>query len=182
VVEPRQTVRLLLVSGSTRGSSTNTAALRTALLAAPDDVTAVLFEGLADLPAFTPDEDPEHSHPAVRELREQIAAADAVVFSTPEYAGALPGSFKNLIDWTVGGGELNRKPVAWINVAAHGRGEAAYAELARVLGYVDALIVEKCCVRLPVARDSVGADGMVADAEFRIRLTDVLRTLAQQVG
>ncbi len=176
--ESRQAVRVLLVSGSTRGSSTNTAALRTAVLAAPDEVEAVLYEGLADLPAFTPDEDPGHPHPAVRVLRERITAADAVVFSTPEYAGALPGSFKNLLDWTVGGGELNRKPVAWINVAAPGRGDAAYAELAKVLGYVDAVIVDECCVRLPVARDAVGADGSVADAEFRARLTDVLGTLA----
>ena len=175
-------VRFLLVSGSTRGSSTNTAALRTAGLVVPDDVTAVLFEGLADLPAFTPDEDPEHPHPVVRDLREQIAAADVVVFSTPEYAGALPGSFKNLLDWTVGSGELYRKPVAWINVAAEGRGEAAYAELARVLGYVDAVVVEQGCVRLSVARDTVGADGTVVDAEFRARLTDVLRMLAHQVG
>ena len=46
-----------------------------------------------------------------------IADADAVMFSTPEYAGALPGSFLNLLDWTIGGGEIYEKPVAWINVA-----------------------------------------------------------------
>lgn len=174
-------LRFLLISGSTRGSSTNTAALRTACLELSDTVTAVLFEGLADLPAFTPDEDQGHPHPAVRDLREQIDAADVVVFSTPEYAGALPGSFKNLIDWTVGGGELYRKPVAWINVAAEGRGEAAYAELAKVMGYVDAVVVEQCCVRLPVDRATIGADGVVVDAEFRARLTSVFRTLAHHV-
>jgi chromate reductase len=175
-------VRFLCISGSTRGSSTNTAALRTAHLVAPNDVTTVLFEGLAILPAFTPDEDPQHPHPAVRELREQIAAADAVVFTTPEYAGALPGSLKNLIDWIVGSGELYRKPVAWINVAAEGRGEAAYAELARVLGYVDARVIEQCCRRLPVLPAAVGTDGDIVDAEFRDRLADVLATLAHQVG
>jgi NAD(P)H-dependent FMN reductase len=42
----------------------------------------------------------------VADLRRQIEAADAVVFCTSEYAGALPGSFKNLLDWTVGGGEV----------------------------------------------------------------------------
>jgi NAD(P)H-dependent FMN reductase len=40
-----------------------------------------------------------------------------VLFCTPEYAGALPGSFENLLDWTVGGGEMYRKPVAWINAS-----------------------------------------------------------------
>jgi len=48
----------------------------------------------------------------VVKLRRQIAASDAVLFCTPEYAGALPGRFKNLLDWTVGGGEIYGKPVA----------------------------------------------------------------------
>ena len=58
-------------------------------------------------------------------LRRQLADADAVLFCTPEYAGTLPGSLKNLLDWTVGGGELYGKPVAWINVANPGRGDGA---------------------------------------------------------
>ena len=52
------------------------------------------------------------------DLRQEIAAADAVLFCTPEYAGTLPGSFKNLLDWTVGGGEIYGKPAVWINPAA----------------------------------------------------------------
>ena len=40
-----------------------------------------------------------------------------MLFSTPEYAGALPGSFKNLLDWTVGGGETYGMPVGWVNVS-----------------------------------------------------------------
>jgi chromate reductase len=165
-------VTLLLISGSTRKDSTNTAALRTAALLGP----AVLFDGLIDLPAFVPDDDA--SHPAVQRLQQQIDAADAVIFSTPEYAGALPGSFKNLIDWTVGAGELNRKPVAWINVAPEGRGDAAYAQLRGVLGYVDAVIVEECCVRIPVPRAAVGPDGLIADAALRTRLAGALRAFS----
>jgi chromate reductase, NAD(P)H dehydrogenase (quinone) len=173
--------RILLVSGSTRDSSTNTAALRTAGMAGSGDVTAVMFGGLTELPAFTPDEDPERPHPAVRDLREQIAAADGVIFSTPEYAGALPGSFKNLIDWTVGSGEFYRKPVAWISVAAQGRGEAAYAELAKVMGYVDAKVVDECCARLPLLRTAVGPDGLVTDTAFRERLAEALRKFARHI-
>ncbi|MGD0240963.1 MAG: NAD(P)H-dependent oxidoreductase [Streptosporangiaceae bacterium] len=49
-----------------------------------------------------------------------------------EYAGTLPGSLKNLLDWTVGGGEIYGKPAGWINVAAlsalagHSRDQMAY--------------------------------------------------------
>jgi chromate reductase, NAD(P)H dehydrogenase (quinone) len=49
--------RVLLVSGSTRDGSVNTAALATAAAVAPGGVTAVLYDGLAALPAFNPDHD-----------------------------------------------------------------------------------------------------------------------------
>ena len=98
-------VQILLISGSTRRGSGNTAALRTVQAIAPEGITAEMYEGLAVLPAFSPDED-EHPPGPAAELREGIAAADALLFCTPEYAGTLPGSLKNLLDWTVGGGEI----------------------------------------------------------------------------
>jgi chromate reductase len=172
-------VCLLLVSGSTRAGSTNTAALRTACEVAPPGVAASLYGGLSDLPAFNPD-DEEHGplHPAVAHLREQLAAAGAVLFCTPEYAGTLPGSFKNLLDWTVGNGDLVDKPVAWVSVAAPGRGAGAQATLETVLAYVSAAVVREACRQVPVARGSVGADGMLADRAVRAQLTEILAALA----
>lgn len=169
--------RILLVSGSTRGGSANTAALRTMRAVAGRPVTAVLYEGLSTLPAFNPDDDREPLPPAPAELRREIAAADAVVFCTPEYAGSLPGSFKNLLDWTVGGGELYGKPVAWINVAQQGRGAGAQATLVTVLGYVGATVVESACRRLPVPRDWVGPGGVITDPAFRGAMADALAVL-----
>ncbi len=168
-------VRLLLVSGSTRRGSTNTAALRTVKTVAPDGVVAILYEDVAELPAFNPDEEQDLTYPAVERLRQELARADAVVFSSPEYAGTLPGSFKNLLDWTVGGGELYGKPVAWINVGPAGRGRGAEDALATVLGYVGAAVIEQACVRLPVPREAVvGTDGTVAGEELRARLAEVV--------
>lgn len=176
--------RILLITGSTRGGSTNTAALRTIERVAPPGVTAVLYEGLAGLPAFNPDDDgPGAETPAaVAELRRRVADAGAVVFCTPEYAGTLPGSFKNLLDWTVGDGGLYGKPVAWVNVANEGRGGGAQATLDTVLGYVGAAVVEAACRRLPVARDWVGPDGVITDAGFRTAMAEVAATLAATVA
>lgn len=172
---------VLLISGSTRAASTNSAALRTVSVIAPDGVETVWYDGLADLPAFAPDDDGA-AHPAVVALREQLSRADAVLFSTPEYAGTLPGSLKNLLDWTVGGGDLYGKPVAWITVAPVGRGDGATATLRSVLGYVGADIDPDACRRLPVPREGVGPDGLVADPEFRSGATAVLRGLARHAA
>jgi chromate reductase len=166
-------VRVLLVSGSTRRGSTNTAALSAAATAAPGRVTTVLYDGLADLPAFNPDDDGDRLPEAVSGLWQHIADADAVLFCTPEYAGTLPGSFKNLLDWTVGGGEIYGKPVAWINVAAPGRGKGAEDTLALVLGYVGAVIVDAACRRIQVDRAAIGPDGTAPDPELKVQLTKV---------
>src|SRR5262245_24077935 len=117
------TCRVLLISGSLRLRSTNTAALRTAQLVAPRDIDALLYPGLGELPHFNPDDDVEPLDAVVESLRREIRRADALLFSTPEYAGALPGSFKNLLDWTIGDdqpGSIYEKPVAWINTSPRG--------------------------------------------------------------
>jgi NAD(P)H-dependent FMN reductase len=176
---PREPVRVLLVSGSTRAGSTNTAALRTMAALEVPGVVARLWAGLADLPAFVPEDDTPH--PAVADLLARIAAADAVVFCTPEYAGTLPGSFKNALDWTVGGGELYGKPVAWLTVAAPGRGAGAEQTLRLVLGYVGAEVLEPACVRIEVRRDRVGTDGLVADPGLRTRLAAQLAAVTDAV-
>ena len=172
-------MRILLVSGSTRTGSTNTAALRAAQEV--EGIETVLYERLADLPAFNPDDDFEPLPPIVGELREQIAAADGVLFCTPEYAGALPGSFKNLLDWTVGGAEMYGKPVAWLDVAAEGRGVHALASLRTVLGYVGANIIEPACVKVFVSRDAVGDDGAVVDLGTRARIEEAVRVFASEL-
>jgi chromate reductase len=164
---------VLLISGSTRSASSNTAALRTVAALAPTGIETAWYEALGDLPAFNPDDDGT-AHPSVVALHEQISNADAVLFCTPEYAGTLPGSFKNLLDWTVGTADLYGKPAAFLNVAALGRGDGAAATLISVLGYVGAQVDPDACARLPVSRDDIGPDGLVTSVEFRTGALDAL--------
>ena len=158
--------RVLLVPGSLRAASTNLAVLRTALTIWPH---AVLFEGLGSLPLFNPDLDTPPTPPTAAELRDQIHQSSAILFCTPEYAGALPGAFKNLLDWTIGDDHprsLYEKPVGWLNARPHGAIEA-HAELRRVLGYAHARIVEEACLEVPVTSSLVGDDGLIADGPTR---------------
>ncbi len=171
--------RILLISGSTRGASTNSALIRTAAAVAPAGIETVVSDALTALPHFNPDDDLEPLPAPVADLRASIDKADAVLICTPEYAGTLPGSMKNLLDWTVGGTVLTDKPVAWVNAAADGRrGGGAHATLATVLGYVQARVVEDACRHVPVARDAIGADGLIADAATRSAIAGALTALA----
>lgn len=171
--------RLLLISGSLRSGSTNTAVLRTAAVVTPDGAAAVLYGGLAELPAFNPDEDTEQPPAPVVDLRRCIRDASAVLFSVPEYAGALPGSVKNLLDWTISDdhpGSIYRKPVAWINASPRGAA-GAHAELRIVLGYAHAAIVEPACAHISITADMIGDDGVITDPAVRLRIAQALTAL-----
>jgi len=173
---------VLLINGSLRAGSTNGATLSTAAAVAPPDAKAVLYEGLGGLPHFNPDVEQGVLPESVVELRAQLRAADAVLFSTPEYAGGLPGSFKNLLDWSVGDG-LHAKPVGWVNSSAHAGGaEHAHTALRTVLGYVNADIVEGACCRAQVRRDSIGTDGTVNDPVAREAIGAAMRALVERVA
>ncbi|GLZ47805.1 hypothetical protein Acsp06_39900 [Actinomycetospora sp. NBRC 106375] len=166
---------VLLLSGSTRAGSTSTAALRTLAALEPDRTR--LYAELVALPAFDPDLDADPLPPPVARLRAALGEAAGVLVCTPEYAGALPGAFKNLLDWTVGGHEMPGLPVGWVNVssiAAPTGGRGAHDELRTVLGYVQARVVDDACRRHPLSRGDVGADGLVADPATHRVLREVL--------
>jgi NAD(P)H-dependent FMN reductase/AcrR family transcriptional regulator len=162
-------IRVLLVSGSLRRGSTNTAVLRTVGEVAPPDVATARYPGLAELPPFNPDDDAGSMHPAVARLRAHIHAAHAVVFCVPEYAGGLPGTVKNLLDWTVGDdqpGSIYEKPVAWINASVRAAADA-HASLRAVLGYAHANVVDTACAHIPVPASAVDEDGTIGDPAIR---------------
>lgn len=171
--------RVLLISGSTLPGSLHTAALRTAARFAPREITATLYEDLRELPAFVPGETPGG---VVAGLRAAVGAADTVLFSTPEYAGALPGSLKNLLDWLVDGGDLGGKPACWLSVVRPGVDEGARAGLESVLEHGGARLLRPACVRLPLEMASIGADGMIDDGRLHVALQDVLQTLGRALS
>jgi len=176
---------ILLMSGSLRQGSVNEATLQTARRLLTESVQTRLAIRFDQLPHFNPDLDQEPLPLAVATLRAEIAAADALLICTPEYAGALPGAFKNLLDWTVGGAEMTGKKVAWINTAgaaAPSGGEDAHASLRVVLGYLGAVIVEPACIRLPVARSMVGTDGLIKDEDLCHKLKLALVALTSSLA
>jgi NAD(P)H-dependent FMN reductase/GNAT superfamily N-acetyltransferase len=159
-------VEFLLVPGGTRAGSDDNIVLRAIDAFLP---RSTIFTSLASLPQFNPDRSVRPPS-AVELLREEVGRADVVVFCTPEYAGSLPGSLKNLLDWTVGSGELRHKPVAWIKAEQHGRGDGASAALGDALRHLGAVILEPGGVHLPLGPATIGLDGQIADVGYRLHL------------
>jgi chromate reductase len=85
-------IRILGISGSLRGRSSNTELLRAASLLAPSDVRVALFSGLDALPYFNPDLDGAEilAPPRIRDFRHRVRRADALLLCSPEYAHGSP--------------------------------------------------------------------------------------------
>ena len=175
-------MRVLAVSGSLREGSFNTSLLRAAVEAAPDGVELEFWDGIGELPFY--DEDVEHDAPdSVRRLREDWAAADAILFATPEYNGSLPGGLKNAIDWASRPkleAVLRNKPVAVVG-ASTGQFGALWAQqdLKRILGIAGARVVG---TEIPVSRapERFDAEGRLLDGEVFEQLRLHLTTLASE--
>lgn len=169
-------IRILAISGSVRAASTNTALLRAAVMAAPEDVAVTLYEGLGELPIFNPDHT-EDLPPSVAELRRLTLGCDGLLVSSPEYAHGVPGGMKNALDWMVGWGELAYKPVALFNTSPYG--EHAKAALAEILVTMSLHIVPEAALTIHL-RGKKPADiaPILADAATRKLLHDTLVVFA----
>jgi chromate reductase, NAD(P)H dehydrogenase (quinone) len=169
-------VLILAISGSLRRGSSNTAVLEAARLLAPDGVDVELYDGLARLPAFDPDVEESGDLPdEVRHLRARIAAADALLVCSPEYMHGMPGSLKNLLDWTVGSVDFPGKLVTLL--AASERSVYAQVQLAEVLRTMSARLVPDECVVLPLPSRSMDAAAIAADPALARTLRETIAAL-----
>lgn len=91
-------IRVVGISGSLRAGSYNSAALRAAVALAPDGMT-IETAAIGDLPLYNDDVRAAGYPAAVQRFRDQLSAADAILFVTPEYNYSIPGVLKNAIDW-----------------------------------------------------------------------------------
>ena len=173
-------MKILAISGSLRALSSNTALLRTAADVAPDGVAVSLYDGLASLPHFNPDDDVDVPPPSVLALRAEIGAADGLLVCSPEYAHGVPGSLKNALDWLVSSIEFPFKPVALLNaspMATH-----AQASLVETLGLMNARIVHDACATIPVSRADVSATGEITNEEIRAATRRAMEAFARAIA
>ena len=178
-------MRILAVSGSLRAASHNTQLLHAATEAAPEGVEVEVWEGIGDLPLYDQDLELQELPASVRRLREEWAAADAILFATPEYNGSIPGGLKNAIDWA----SRPRQEAALLNKTVSVVGAStgqfgamwAQADLRKVLGVAGARVVGD---ELPVTRahEKFDAEGRLLDGELFERLRLLLETLAREAA
>ena len=175
-------VRVMALCGSLRFRSSNRALLLAARKLAPEGMDISIFESILDLPHFNPDldgpeRDPEDRPGTVLRLRRDLAASNAMLISTPEYAHGLPGSLKNALDWLVSSPAIIGKPVALIYGSAGGA-HHAQEHLKEILTTMSAVIVRDAIVALTGVRSKIDDHGTVYDPQMATQIERALEALA----
>jgi chromate reductase len=172
-------LRILGFSGSLRKGSFNTSALRAAVELCPDEAEIEICE-IGDLPLF--DQDFEQDPPAeVTQLKQKIAAADAILFSTPEYNYSVPGVLKNAIDCgsrPYGQSAWEGKPAAIMGASSGAIGTArAQYDLRKMMVFLNMFPINRPEVMIGNAASKFDDLGNLTDEATRKYIAQMLDAL-----
>jgi chromate reductase len=180
------TRRVLALSGSLRKASFNTALLRAAGQAAPPGTVLALFEDLEAIPFFNEDLELGTAPAAVKRLRDEVARADGLLISTPEYNHSIPGVLKNAIDWLsrpTPARVLAGKPVAVMGATPGTWGtRLAQAALRQVLFSTESLVMPRSPLFVRSASGLFGLEGELIDSATSVTLHRLLQEFTDWIN
>ena len=137
---------------------------------------------IADLPLYNQDFDGDFPASALR-FKQQVEAADALLFVTPEYNRSIPGVLKNAIDLgsrPSGSNSFAGKPAAIIGTSPGARGSAlAQQHLRNVLVGLDVLAMAQPEVTVQFQEGLIDAEGHIDNErtqKFLQRFVDAYST------
>ena len=162
-------MHVLAIIGSLRRGSYNRMTYEAVRALLPEGVTIEKAD-IASLPPYDDDVRLEGYPAEAARLREQIAAADAVLFISPEYNYSVPGVLKNAIDWASRPPDqpFKDKPVAIMGASTGMIGTARMQyHLRQTLVFVEALPLAKPEVMIAYAAAKLDADGTLKDDAAR---------------
>ena len=173
-------MRLLAIIGSLRRASYNRMVFRAVLELLPEGAS-ISEAPIRDVPLYDDDLRLEQGYPEpVRRLRELVAAADAVLFITPEYNFSVPGVLKNAIDWASRPPDqpFKDKPVAIMGASTGMIGTARMQyHLRQSMVFVEALPLARPEVMIPFAADKFDEEGHLTDGRTREAIRTQLEAL-----
>lgn len=175
-------LKILGIAGSLRKGSYNKAVLEAAVGLAPEHAEVEVYERLGEIPLFNQD-DESNLPEVVKEFKDKICDADAILFATPEYNYSIPGVLKNAIDWAsrpYGDNAWEGKPVGIMSASGGMLGGArAQYQLRQVFVFLNMHPLNRPEVIIPSIQEKVDARGVVTDEHTKEKIAELLDSLAK---
>jgi chromate reductase len=175
-----QPTSLLGFAGSLRKNSYNKLLLEASRKLLPDYVTMESFD-ISRIPLYNQDTEVAGIPEPVKDFKERIQNADAILIATPEYNHSYPGVLKNAIDWAsrpYGNNSFSGKPAAVIS-ASPGTfgGFAAREQLKQVLLALNMHLTIQPAVVVASAHQKFDQNGDLVDSDSVKFLKQLLANL-----
>lgn len=164
--------RIAILVGSLRKDSINRKIARSMCAVRGDNLDCAMVE-IGDLPLYNQEYDNSPDEPAAyRAFREKIAAADGILFCTPEYNRGVPGVLKNAIDVgsrPYGKSVWSQKPAAIISASPGGIGGfGANHQLRQACVFLNMPVMQQPEAYLGhVSDDSFDGEGHLKDGKLK---------------
>jgi chromate reductase, NAD(P)H dehydrogenase (quinone) len=172
-------ISILGFAGSLRKGSFNKAILRAAVELIPEGAEIDIFD-LEGIPPFNQDLE-GHLPERVKEFKDKIREADAILIATPEYNYSVPGVLKNAIDWAsrpYGDNVFSGKPLAIMGASIGMLGTArAQYHLRQTLVFLNVYALNQPEIMIPFVEEKIDKNGNLADEKTRNKIKELLENL-----
>jgi chromate reductase, NAD(P)H dehydrogenase (quinone) len=174
--------KIVGLAGSLRRASFHRGLIRAAQELAPGGVTVEPYERLDEIPFFNQDVEDQGDPAPVKDFKEKIREADAVLIATPEYDYAVPGVLTNALDWGLRPpSPFRHKPVGIVGTSPGAVGTArGQMVLRQILLHSPAYVLPEPQMLIPYALERFDAQtGELVDERTRESMRRFLNALVE---
>jgi NAD(P)H-dependent FMN reductase len=172
--------KVIAICGSTRQNSINHSLIKAIVNLSAENLDITIFDGIANLPQFNPDNDGENVSDEVAHFRQLLDNAEGIIICTPEYAHGVPGTLKNAIDWTISSSQFPHKPTMLITASTDGT--FGHKALLETLKAIEAKNIDNLQLVISFVKTKMSSENQITDEKTRRDVQDLVSRFIQTIS
>ncbi|MHA8061723.1 NADPH-dependent FMN reductase [Aquirufa beregesia] len=164
--------KILAIVGSASSNSSNLKLLQYVKTQFSSDFEVEIFDQLAQIPHFNPEQSQVDPPISVIEIRNRILIADGIMICSPEYIFSIPSVLKNVLEWCVATTVFSEKPTCLITASADGK--MGDEELRLIMKTLNANFTVETSLLISGIRGKLDEEGNPLDSDLRANLKSLI--------
>ncbi|CAM4148977.1 NADPH-dependent oxidoreductase [Cytophagaceae bacterium 50C-KIRBA] len=164
--------KIFAIVGSASSNSSNLKLLQYVKTQFSSDFEVEIFDQLAQIPHFNPEQSQVDPPISVIEIRNRILIADGIMICSPEYIFSIPSVLKNVLEWCVATTVFSEKPTCLITASADGK--MGDEELRLIMKTLNANFTVETSLLISGIRGKLDEEGNPLDSDLRANLKSLI--------